>query len=460
MIFTEEFVASAKLFVALGLSILIYMADGINLSQLAPFFPNEAELNKGVSELLVGAITGCFDFSMLFFSILLPFVVKPEWNKLLFFSGALLGALFNMVFGLVDVINSSQWFASLSFICRLFMGLGGALVWGTGIPLLTSIAPEYAGRVTSLAESAIGFGLAIGPPLGSAMYSLGGYELPFLTSGAIELVLALLVFYALPNGPADEDNEKKSLLDKKTDGDGEEAEPMLKKTDESFQNESPEIPSTFRAALDFLAIRGIWVYSVFLILLGVPLALLDVALSPYLLEQFDIEGDFSGWYFLAAGAFYAVCSQFVGWATDKGFAAHSFFWLSNMLIIVTGMYSLPLLMPFLENKYYVVFVLALNGIAMSGTFVPIYLILQEIAQKGGYSHDLENLQLVVGFWVTFTLSAGRILGSVVFGGLIYPAIEFEMTFLSVCGCLIVGSVCSNGYLLFSGNYRKMYYTEE
>ena len=47
MIFTEEFVASAKLFVALGLSILIYMADGINLSQLAPFFPNEAELNKG-----------------------------------------------------------------------------------------------------------------------------------------------------------------------------------------------------------------------------------------------------------------------------------------------------------------------------------------------------------------------------------------------------------------------------
>ena len=90
------------------------------------------------------------------------------------------------------------------------MGLGGALVWGTGIPLLTSIAPEYAGRVTSLAESAIGFGLAIGPPLGSAMYSLGGYELPFLTSGAIELVLALLVFYALPNGPADEDNEKKS----------------------------------------------------------------------------------------------------------------------------------------------------------------------------------------------------------------------------------------------------------
>ena len=108
------------------------------------------------------------------------------------------------------------------------------------------------------------------------------------------------------------------MLDKKTDGDGEEAEPMLKKTDESFQNESPEIPSTFRAALDFLAIRGIWVYSVFLILLGVPLALLDVALSPYLLEQFDIEGDFSGWYFLAAGAFYAVCSQFVGWATDKG----------------------------------------------------------------------------------------------------------------------------------------------
>ena len=49
MIFQEKSVASAKLFVALGLSILIYMADGINHSQLAPFFPNEAERNKGKS---------------------------------------------------------------------------------------------------------------------------------------------------------------------------------------------------------------------------------------------------------------------------------------------------------------------------------------------------------------------------------------------------------------------------
>ena len=75
-------------------------------------------------------------------------------------------------------------------------------------------------------------------------------------------------------------------------------------------------------------------------------------------------------------------------------------------------------MPFLENKYYVVFVLALNGIAMSGTFVPIYLILQEIAQKGGYSHDLENLQLVVGFWVTFTLS-GNLVVTLIFAYLIF-----------------------------------------
>ena len=108
-------------------------------------------------------------------------------------------------------------------------------------------------------------------------------------------------------------------MDQKTCDFNEEDEPTLKPTDDAPQNESSEkTASTFRAVLDFLAIRGIWAFSVLLILLGVPLEFLDVALSPYLLEQFDIEGDSSGWYFLTACSFYTVCSQFVGYATDRG----------------------------------------------------------------------------------------------------------------------------------------------
>ena len=75
-----------------------------------------------------------------------------------------------------------------------------------------------------------------------------------------------------------------------------------------------------------------------------------------------------------------------------------------MVIIFTGMYALPVLVPFLENKYYVVFVLALSGVATSGNYAPTYLILQEIAKKEGYPHSIEKLQLIVGFWITFSMS--------------------------------------------------------
>ena len=61
------------------------------------------------------------------------------------------------------------WFASMCFLCRILMGIGAGMIWSTGIPLLTSLAPAYAGRITSLVESGAGFGIAIGPPIGSAV---------------------------------------------------------------------------------------------------------------------------------------------------------------------------------------------------------------------------------------------------------------------------------------------------
>ena len=90
------------------------------------------------------------------------------------------------------------WFASMCFLCRTLTGIGAGLIWSTGIPLLTSLAPKYAGRVSSLAESGVGLGVTIGPPLGSLLFSLGGYKYPFINSGAIELFLTMFVIFSLP----------------------------------------------------------------------------------------------------------------------------------------------------------------------------------------------------------------------------------------------------------------------
>ena len=77
------------------------------------------------------------------------------------------------------------------------------------------------------------------------------------------------------------------------------------------------------------------------------------------------------------------------------------------------------------------------------------------------SFDLFNeffiFQLFATLFELFAVSAGRILGSVLFGGIIYPHFGFEKSFLAVFGYSLVGSLISNGYLVLSGNYRRMHY---
>lgn len=50
------------------------------------------------------------------------------------------------------------------------------------------------GVVTGLLEVALGVGFFAGPPLGSLLYSAGGYSTPFFTFAGILGVLAVLFF--------------------------------------------------------------------------------------------------------------------------------------------------------------------------------------------------------------------------------------------------------------------------
>ena len=86
--------------------------------------------------------------------------------------------------------------------------------------------------------------------------------------------------------------------------------------------------TTFQAFIEFLSFPGIWAVSLIFPLFGVPFGLLDVSLSPYLLEHFGVDGDTAGLYFLSLGAMYAICTQFTGYITDKG--KHGFLSLKRL----------------------------------------------------------------------------------------------------------------------------------
>ena len=54
-----------------------------------------------------------------------------------------------------------------------------------------------------------------GPVIGSGLYSLGGFLLPFVTVGSIGIVLAICLCFAIPSGEYEKQNENNDLKNKK-----------------------------------------------------------------------------------------------------------------------------------------------------------------------------------------------------------------------------------------------------
>ena len=78
-------------------------------------------------------------------------------------------------------------------------------------------------------------------------------------------------------------------------------------------------PDTSSGALvQFISYPGVWCICFFFLMASCPFGLFDVALGPYLLDTFGIDGDTAGFYFLSMGALYAVMTQVVGFLVDKG----------------------------------------------------------------------------------------------------------------------------------------------
>ena len=71
------------------------------------------------------------------------------------------------------------------------------MLWSTGAAVLVPIYPEWSGRITSLIETFLSFGLLIGPMIGSYLYSIGGYSVPF--AALCQIILAMICIFCLPN---------------------------------------------------------------------------------------------------------------------------------------------------------------------------------------------------------------------------------------------------------------------
>lgn len=141
---------------------------------------------------------GAFSFSAMMFSFLFGKYMNIIGAKFIFDMSMFIMGAADIAFGFLIYIDNVIIFFVTSLTLRVVasIGMGGLLTARNAI-----IAEEFcdnAGSTFAVLEICIGLGLMAGPTLGATLMEYGGFTLPFLVLGIVELNAGLVSVFILP----------------------------------------------------------------------------------------------------------------------------------------------------------------------------------------------------------------------------------------------------------------------
>jgi EmrB/QacA subfamily drug resistance transporter len=102
--------------------------------------------------------------------------------------------------------------ATMLISFRVLQGIGGAMIFGTGVAMLTSVFPaEERGRALGINVAAVYLGLSLGPFLGGLLTQYFGWRSIFLANLPFGLLIIALLFWKLKGEWAEARGEKFDL---------------------------------------------------------------------------------------------------------------------------------------------------------------------------------------------------------------------------------------------------------
>ncbi|XP_065574100.1 MFS-type transporter SLC18B1-like isoform X2 [Artemia franciscana] len=346
-----------------------------NMSVIAPFFPQEA-LKKGMSITNSGFV---FSFFAMVVFIVSPFVGKviPTIGaKFTFLIGLFIAGSCSILFGQLVKVEDLYSFTILSYAIRGLEAFGAACFSTASCTFISDLFPNHVSSVMGFLETFIGLGYSVGPAIGGLLYSVGGYELPFLVLGGCILISIPIGCCLLPslNGEKDERLEQNIGFWKVI-----------------------SYPGVLMVCLIIAATSAAW-------------GAIDPTLSIHLHELGLTESQV-GLIFLLESGVYALFSPFWGWICDKFHRTWSMMFIG---LVSTGI-GLLLLgpAPFISGieDYFWLKLVALSwiGMAVALAFIPTYQSLINNATRAGPAISFNTHGIVAGIWSSM-YSLGDVIG--------------------------------------------------
>lgn len=87
---------------------------------------------------------------------------------------------------------------SILIVFRILQGIGGAMIFGTGIAIVTSIfPPSERGKALGINAAAVYIGLSLGPPASGLLTQYAGWRSIFVVDALLGLIIIVAVFWKL-----------------------------------------------------------------------------------------------------------------------------------------------------------------------------------------------------------------------------------------------------------------------
>jgi len=139
---------------------------------------------------------------------LVPFgrIADIYGRKKLFLVGMVLYAISSLLCGLANSIE-------LLIIFRVFQGIAGAMIFGTGVAILMSVfPPNESGKVLGINVAAVYIGISVGPVLGGFLTQHLGWESIFFFIALLGVITSALVALKLKGEWAGAEGEKFDII--------------------------------------------------------------------------------------------------------------------------------------------------------------------------------------------------------------------------------------------------------